>query len=274
MVEGDVTRQDDVERAMDGQTFVCHAAALVPGSGASDAEFDQVNVGGTRNVCKAAVGVGVTRLLYVSTAHVFGIRPGATLTERDSPVGLPHPGYDSSKSAAEAIIAEHAANKLDSVIINPAVAFGPRSRHSSRLISLFLKGRLPVLPLPNRTLSLVYSGDVGRGGRLALENGKRGERYILAGRPVQIREFIETLAAVSGRKPPRFSLPDRVVAAAVATAWSMSAITRWRPPVTVSGIRNGGTIYDGGRAERELGLAYTPLDDALRSTVEWLLAHG
>ena len=204
---------------------------------------------------------------------MFGILPGATITENTTPILPPHAGYDASKSAAEAVIAKYAAGQLDAVVINPTAVFGPRSRHSGRLIRLFLNGHLPAIPLPDRTLSLVYSGDVGRGARLALELGERGEHYILAGPTITVREFIEALASASGRRPPRISLPPWVVAAAVAAAWTVSSITRWRPPVTLAGIRCGGTVYDGHRAEQDLGVEYTPLDVALISTVEWLQSH-
>lgn len=270
VVEGDVTNPTDMARSMEGQTFVCHAAALVPGSGADATEFERVNVGGTHTVCEAAVQAGVTRLLHVSTAHVFGIQPGATIDEKVALTLRPHEGYDASKVAAEAVVREHSTGELDSIVINPTIVFGPRSRHSGRLINLFLNGRLPVIPLPDRTLSLVYSGDVGRGARLALELGEPGEHYILAGPTVTVREFIGALATVSGRRAPRLSLPSWAVTIGVAAAQAASPITRWRLPVTLAGIRHGGTVYDGRRAERELGVEYTPLEDALATTVEWL----
>ena len=272
-VEGDVTDPDAVARAMDGQAYVCHAAAQVPGTGASDDEFERVNVGGTRNVCEAAIKAGVSRLLHVSTVHVFGILPGETIDEKSTLIAPPHTGYDASKANAEALVLECAGGPLDAVVVNPAVVFGPRSRHSGRLINLFLRGRLPVIPLPERVLSLIYSEDVARGARLALESGRRGERYILAGPAVTVGDFIQALANASERRAPRLSLPSWTVVAGVATAWAVSPLTRWRPPVTVEGVRGGGTVYDGGKATRDLGVEYTPLDVALTNTVQWLSDH-
>jgi len=269
-VDGSITDTDAVARAMDGQTFVCHAAALVPGTGASDDDFELVNVDGTRIVCEAAEGAGVSRLVHVSTAHVFGIQPGTRVNEKSTTTTTPHPGYDASKTRAEAIVLEQATRSLDAVIVNPAVVFGPRSKHSGRFISLFLRGMLPVIPSPDRVLSLVYSVDAARGVRLGLESGKRGERYLLASPEVTVREFIHQLASASGRRTPRLSAPGWLVAAGLAAAWSVSPITRWRPPVTVAGIRHGGTIYDGSKAVRELGMSYTPIDVSIASTVTWL----
>jgi nucleoside-diphosphate-sugar epimerase len=243
---------------------------LVPGSGADDAEFERVNVSGTRNVCEASVEAGVSRMLFVSTVHSFGIHPGEKVDETTIPSKPFHTGYDASKARAEEVVLEFASTTLDAVVINPTVVFGPRSRHSGRLISMFLRGRLPAIPLPGRQLSLVYSGDVARGARLALENGKRGERYILANPGVTIREFVQELAGVSGRSAPRLSVPGWLAAAGIAVLWGLSPMTRWKPPVTVAGIRHGGTIYDGGRANSELHLDYTSLEDALADTVEWM----
>ncbi len=270
LVEGDVTDSNIVAKAMQNQTYVCHAAALVPGTGASGSEFERVNAGGTKVVCEAAIEAGVSRLIHVSTAHVFGIDPGTSVDEESIPSTPPHPGYDASKVQAEGLVLDYAAGPLDAVIVNPAVVFGPRSRHSGRLINLFLRGRLPIIPLPNRVLSLVYSGDVAIGVRMALESGGRGERFILAGPTTTIREFITMLGNASGRRPPRYSLPAWAVISAVALAWAASPISRWRPPVTLSAIRHGGTIYDGSKAIRDLGMKYTPLDVGLVNTVQWI----
>jgi len=267
-IEGDITNSGDVARAMEGQTFVCHAAALVPGNNGSDDEYHRVNVGGTRTVCDRAIAAGVTRLLYLSTTHVFGIHPGLRVDETTTPTVPPNTGYDNSKIIAEEIVMDHAGGELDSVVINPTTVYGPGSRHSGRLITLFIRGRLPVIPIPEKSLSLVYSGDVALGARLALEIGARGERHILAGPTTTVREFIHTLARVSGKRAPRISLPGWLVASGVSAAWTVSPITRWKPPVTVAGVRRSGTIYDGGKATTVLGLDYTSIDNGLMATLE------
>jgi len=273
IAEGDVTDSDAVARAMDDQTYVCHAAALVPGTNASVSEFERVNVDGTRIVCEAAIEAGVSRLLHVSTAHVFGIHPGSNLDEESTPT-MPHPGYDASKAKAEALVLDYAGGVLDAVIVNPAIVYGPRSRYSGRLINLFLRGRLPVIPLPERMLSLVYSGDVASGARLALESGVRGERYIFAAPELSMRELLTALAEASGRRSPRFSLPAWAAISGVRLAWAVSPVSRWRPPITAAGIRDGGTVYDGSKATRDLGLNYTPLNDGLATTVKWMINRG
>jgi len=273
LVEGDVTDLSSLESAMDGCAGVIHSAGLVPGGGASEEAFHKVNSDGTQNVIAAAISSEIVRLVHVSTVNVMPILPGVTVTEDAPSPALPHAGYDESKVAAERAVLEASKGLLNAVVVNPAVVFGPGTRSSARIIRAFVRGRLPFVPLPNRRMSMVYVDDVAHGCILALDKGARGERYILSNPAITISEFIDELAAVTGRRRPRLTLPAWLAALAVGTLWSIRPVTRWRPPVTVSGVRRGGTLYDGSRAERELGLGYTDLSDALRATVEWILAE-
>ena len=266
---GDINDGDAVAAAVSGVDYVCHVAGLVPGSTRDSSEFHDVNVKGTRTVRDASVAAGVRRILHVSTVHTFGKRPGSVIDELSDLEIDPHLGYDSSKISAEEIMLETDSG-TEVVVVNPTVIFGPRSSHAGRILQMFVKGRLPVTPLPDRSLSLVYVADVARGVRLALEEGRTGQRYILASEAISTRNFIQTLANVTGRKPPRFSVPTWLVQAVVSFFWLVSPITRWRPPITPAGIREGGTVYDGSKATRELGLEYTDLGVALRETVEHL----
>jgi dihydroflavonol-4-reductase len=267
---GDITDAESLRSAAEGCSVVFHAAALVPGSGASEDEFHRVNVDGTRNVLDIAVEVEADRVVHVSTVNTIAGQPGAMVDEIVDPPADPHPGYDASKIVAEELAMEYASERLNVVVINPAVMFGPGSRHSGRLIELFLRGRLPVLPLPNRMMSFTYVDDVANGCLLAMAAGRRGERYIVAGPPVSLRDFIGELARVSGRRRPFLSAPAWLVAPGIDILRLASPLTRWQPPVTSKGIRQGGALYDGTKASLELGLEYTPLHQALEATVEWI----
>jgi len=270
-VEGDITDLQSVEHAMRECGYVVHAAAITPGSGASEEMFHAVNAGGTRNVLAAAVSSGIERMVHVSTVNVMALCPGTTVDEDSPPPELTHRGYDESKMTAEHAVLEASKSELDVVVVNPAVIFGPGSRSSGRIISAFVRGRLPFVPLPERRMSIVYVDDVARGCLLALENGVRGQKYILASPSITVSQFIDELAAVTGRRRPRISLPGWLVGLVVGAAWAVRPITRWRPPITMAGVRYGGTIYDGSKATRELGLNYTELGEALAATAEWIL---
>ncbi len=269
LFEGDITDDDAVVAAVTGVQYVCHAAGLVPGSGGKRADFHNVNVEGTRVMRDAAVTADVSRIVHVSTVHTFGIRPGSVLDETSKPDSDPHPGYDASKVKAEELLL-NSNPRLEVVVVNPTVVFGPGSSPAGRILKMLIKGRLPITPLPDRSLCLVYVEDVARGVRLALERGRPGEQYILASEAVSTRHFIQTLAKATGKKPPRFSTPAWLVQLGVSFLWIVSPLTRWRPPITSEGVRHGSTIYDGSKAVRELGLEYTSLDVALKETVHHL----
>ena len=267
---GDINDVETLRRAAEGCTAIFHAAALVPGSGASEADFHRVNVNGTQNVLDVAVEVSARRVVHVSTVNTLSGQPGAVSDETAGPPDDVHRGYDASKLAGEQMALKYAADRLDVVVINPAVMFGPGSRYSGRIISMFLRGRMPILPLPGRRMSFVYVDDAASACILAMDRGVRGERYIVANPPVSLGEFVGELAAVSGRKRPRFSIPSGLVALGVDALHLVSPLTRWKPPVTGKGIRRGGALYNGDKAASELGLKYTPLSVALSSTVEWI----
>ena len=266
---GDIADAESLRRATKGCSVVFHAAALVPGSGASEEEFHRVNVDGTRNVMETAGDIGVCRVVHVSTVNTIAGQPGIMVDENAGPPADAHRGYDASKITAEALALEHASERLDVVVVNPAVMFGPRSRYTGRIIELFLRGRLPILPAPGRRMSFAFVDDAARGCLLAMERGQSGQRYILAGKPVTLGEFIGELALASGRKRPRVSVPAGLVALGVDALRFVSPVTRWKPPVTGKGIRRGGTLYNGAKASQELGLEYTPLRQALAATVRW-----
>ena len=267
VVSGDVTDSASLRAAVKGCTAVFHTAALVPESGIAEEDFHSVNVDGTRNVLEAAAEAGVQRVVHVSTINAIDGRPGVVANETTGPPRVPHTGYDASKVAGEEIALN---SDLDVVVVNPAVIFGPRSRHSGRIIELFLRGRMPVVPIPGRRMSFAFVDDVARGAILAMQRGRVGERYILASPPITLGDFISDLAAVSGRKKPRISLPAWPVVTVVAALNLISGVTRWRPPVTVTGIRKGGALFDGNKARHDLGLEYTPMRDALATTVAWI----
>ena len=267
LVMGDICDPAAVSRAIDGCDYVCHAAALVPGATRDMTNFDRVNVGGTENVLAGAEKAGIIRLVLISTVNTLAASPGTVGDESAPAPSDPHPGYDISKLQAEKLVVEAGAAGMNAVIVSPAIVLGSGSRGIGRVIATFLRGRLPVIPFPDRRVSLVFVDDVARGCLAALERGQAGERYILANPPVTVREFINELAAISGKRPPRLSTPTWLTALVIGAAWKLTPLTRWQPPITVQGVKGGGASFDGSRAERDLGVDYTSLADALNETV-------
>ncbi len=226
---GDITDAAALRNAAEGCRAIFHAAALVPGSGASEQEFHRVNVDGTRNVLNVAAEISAQRVVHVSTVNTIAGQPGAVVDESAGPPADVHRGYDASKIAGEQLALEYAAKRLDVVVVNPAVMFGPRSRYSARIINLFLRGRMPILPAPSRQMSFAFVDDAAVACLLAMANGERGQRYIVASPPVSLGEFVGTLAEVSGRRGPRISLPSGLIALGVDALRLTSPVTRWIP---------------------------------------------
>lgn len=270
IVYGDVTDVESVIAAVDGCSEIYHCAALVDPFHWNRDDYDRINVDGTRNVVEAALTSGAKRLLHMSSIAALGAEPGSHADETTQVHGPWKPGYGRSKFISEELVSA-AASQMHVVCVNPAVVFGPGDRYFVRLISAFLKGRLPAIAFADRPLPLVYAGDVARGSLLAMERSDSGSRYILAQPTITVGEFFLELAAASGRRPPRIQLPDWL-AVAGALGWSLVSLARRRrPPISsFKALRIGSADYDGGRATRDLGLEYVPLKEAIDATVKAL----
>lgn len=271
IVYGDVTDPPSVAAAMDGCSDIYHCAALVDPFHWNLADFDRVNVGGTRNVLDAALASGVRRFLHMSSVAALGAEPGTRADETTTPFGPWRPGYGRSKFMSEELV-RAASDEIHVVSVNPAIVFGPGDRYLVRLIRAFVRGRLPAIAFIRRPMPLVYVDDVARGSLLALEHGASGARYVFAQPTVTVGEFFAELSIASGRRPPRVRLPDWL-AIAGAMCWSgVSLARRRRSPVSsFRALRIGPVKFDGGRAGRELGLEYTPFRDAVSATVSALM---
>src|SRR2546426_1136198 len=210
IARGDLRDAGAVCAAVRGCGAVFHVGALYSFA-APASEVLAVNVGGTRNVIEAVRAEGA-RLVYTSSiATVGAMRNGVLPDERSMPDG-PAPGpYKESKREAEALVREEAQRGLDAVIVNPTFPVGVgdvKPTPTGAVIRDFLDGRLPAYV--DSGMNVIDVDDVAEGELLALERGERGERYILGHANLTMREFLEELAVISGRKPPRIRMPHLV----------------------------------------------------------------
>ncbi len=268
-VTGDIRDQDDVHRAVEGCTGVFHCAGFVGPTHYRLRDFDEVNIRGTRNVMRAAAEAGVIRVVHTSSIAAIGGGNGQLVDESLAAQNLMR-GYALSKQESETVALESNSHGLQVVVINPGVVYGPRDRYFGRLIEMHIKGRLKLIAFAHRNLCLVYVDDVASAHIAAMERGESGQRYLVVSPAVTLGEFLTTLSLVSGVRPPLWSVPDFVAKAAFAAAWGASPLTRFRPPLRMSDLNGPGPAYDGSKAERELGVAYTPLREGLTCTVEWM----
>jgi dihydroflavonol-4-reductase len=275
-VRGDVLDPESLTAAMRGCALVYHAAGANAFCLRDPSPLFEVNVRGSENVVRAAAQAEVERIVYTSSA--------ATLGERKETVGSeqsPHRGsflsdYERSKFEAErAVLAMADETGMPVVCVNPASVQGPgRSTGSTQLLLDYLNGRLKAVV--DTTLSLIDIADCTAGHLLAASAGKPGERYVLSGATLTVREGLELLGRLSGVEQPVRTLPPWL-AMTVATVVETIARVRRRPPRVCRELARTlthGHFYDGSKATRELGLRYTPIEETLRRTIDWWVEQG
>lgn len=273
---GDLADADALARAMDGCEVVYHVAGLNGFCLPDPAALTRANVDGTRAVVRAAAAAGVRRVVYTSSAATIGEARGAVGTEASPHRGTFLSHYERSKFAAEReALADSARLGVELICVNPASVQGPgRTRGTARILIDALEGRLRMVV--DSRMSLVEVGDCAEGHLLAEARGVPGERYLLCGAVLSVGEAVELLGRIAGvREDPR-RLPGPVAMAMATGVELVARARRRRPPVCREMVRTllHGHAYDGSRAERELGLAYTPIEDWMARTVRWYVAEG
>ncbi len=265
---------------MAGCDWVFHLAALYSYWGHGWDDFYQTNVEGTRRVLEAARAEGMERVVYTSSIAVLGVHADRTPADEQTPssladrVGL----YQRSKFLAEEVAREYARQGLPVVIVNPSTPVGVgdhKPTPSGQIIVDFLNGRM--FGYVDTGLNIVDVEDVAAGHLLAAERGRVGERYILGGENLTLKQVLDLLAEVSERPRVRLRIPHRL-----ALGWAYVEVTLARlrpghvPAATPEKVRlsHRYEFFDPGKARRELGLAQTPAREALRTAVNWYRDHG
>jgi dihydroflavonol-4-reductase len=270
-VRGDVREPEALASAMRDCGLVYHAAGANAFCVRNASPMFEVNVRGSVNVVRAAARAGVRRVVYTSSAATLGERRGTVGNERSPHRGWFLSDYERSKFEAErAVLAEAGGAGVEVVCVNPASVQGPgRASGSTRLLLDYLNGRLKAVV--ESTLSLIDIADCTTGHLLAASKGKPGERYVLSGATLTVREGLALLSRLAGAGRPVRTLPP-FFAMTVATAFEAVARIRGRDPRICRELARTlthGHAYDGSKAVRELGLRYTPIEETLRRTVEW-----
>jgi len=279
-VTGDLREPESLRKAIAGCEAVFHVAADYRLWTREPHEMYRSNVEGTRNVIRLAREAGVRRVVYTSSVATMGFSSNGHLADENSPVGLGDMigHYKRSKFQAEQIALEAGRGGADVVVVNPTTPVGEQDikpTPTGRIIVDFLKRKFPAYV--DTGLNLVDVGEVARGHVAALEKGRRGERYILGGENLTLKQILDKLAAITGLASPRVKLPYAV---ALATGVVDTAVTglllRREPRVTVDAVRMGRKkmFVSSAKAERELGWKLVPVEDALRRAVDWFRSHG
>jgi dihydroflavonol-4-reductase len=276
VVSGDLLDAESLARAMDGCGVVYHAAGVNAFCVADPRPMERVNVEGSGNVIAAAALAGVGRVVYTSSAAAIGEAPGTVGSERSEHRGWFLSQYERTKYEAEVrVLDEAAAKKVDVVCVSPSSVQGPGRLHgTARLLLQYLNGRLKFLV--DTRMSFLDIADCTAGHLLAEARGAAGERYVLNGATLTTRELIGLVSRETGIDHPVRWLPGRAALAAATVVEGGARAVRRKPPLCREMVRTllNGHRYDGSRAERELGVRYTPVAETIRSTLRWYAEHG
>lgn len=275
-VRGDVLDLESLTAAMRGCEVVYHAAGVNALCLRDPSPMFDVNVEGSRNVVHAAAAAGVRRVVYTSSGAALGEARGTVGTESSPHRGWFLSGYERSKFEAErAVLSAARETGTDVVCVNPASVQGPgRATGSTKLLLDYLNGKLRAIV--ESTISLVDIVDCTEGHVLCEARGEPGERYVLSGATLTVREGIQLLERITGVNEPVRALPPALATAAAVAVETAARLRGRNPRVCRDLVRTAlhGHAYDGSRATRELGLTYTPLEETIRRTVDWFGAAG
>jgi dihydroflavonol-4-reductase len=279
-VEGDLRDPASIEKALTGCDALFHVAADYRLWVRDPEQMHRSNVEGTRGLIEAAGRQGVRRIVYTSSVATMGFGSNGTLADENSPVSLADMigPYKRSKFLAEQVAFEAARSGVDVVVVNPTTPIGERDikpTPSGRIVVDFLRRKFPAYV--DTGLNLVDATECALGHVRALEKGRSGERYILGGENLTLKQILDRLGAITGLPSPKVKLPYIfALAAGVVDETVTGRILGREPRATIDAVRMGRKkmFITSAKAERELGWRSVPVDDALRRSVEWFRANG
>lgn len=275
LIDDDISSREGLRKALDGCERAFHVAALFRMWVPDRRDYCRVNVDGTRNVMEAALEAGVRGFVYTSSAVTVGERQGELGYEDTAHRGYFLSGYERSKYLAEQVALEMCDRGLPVVVVNPTSVYGPgQTTNLTGALARFLSGRLPAVV--DARLSFVYVDDVVDGHLSAMERGEVGRRYILGGENASLTEYLSLGAEIAGLSRRPRAVPATLVRVSAPVLDMVSSVSRRRPWVSVDEARTASHsfIFDTSRAQKELGLEWTPLRVGLERTVTWLRHAG
>jgi dihydroflavonol-4-reductase len=280
-VAGSILDTQRLDAAMKGVRHVYHLAGIAKLWSRDRADYDRINAEGTTMVLRAATAHRVERVVHCSTEAILLPKRGggALIDETAQPVLADMPGpYTRSKLKAEQAVAAAVQGGLDALVVNPTVPIGPGDRNltpPAAMLSMFLNGQSPAYL--DCVLNLVDVRDVAAGMVLAAGRGRVGERYILGGDNVALRDLLAMLERISARPMPRRAVPPWLaLASAAVTELIADYVTRRTPAATREGVRLAlrSGPFDSRKARDELGYATRALQETLADAVNWLSTAG
>ncbi len=280
LITGDLRAPEALRMALEGCDALIHVAAdyrlWVP----NPEDMYRSNVDGTRELLRIAREVGVKRVVYTSSVATMGFKRDGTIVDEQTPVAetdmIGH--YKRSKWLAEQAAIEAARQGQHVILLNPTTPIGPADRKptpTGRIVVDFLKGKFPAYV--DTGLNLVDVDEVARIHLVALQRGTPGERYILGGENLTLKQILDKMSAISGLPSPTIKVPHAVALAFAFLDETFTGKLRGREPrATMEAVQMGRKMMwaSSAKAERDLGLRVVPVYRALRSAMDWFVANG
>ena len=280
MVMGDLREPEKLRSALTGCDALVHVAADYRLWVRDPDQMYAANVTGTRELLKLASEAGVRRVVYTSSVATMGFKKDGTIVDEESPVSLAEMigHYKRSKflGELEAIKAAKAGQHV--MILNPTTPIGPgdsKPTPTGRIIVDFLNRNFPAYV--DTGLNLVDVAEVARMHVVALERGTPGERYILGGENLTLKQILDRMSAITGIPSPTMKVPHTLAMAFAFFDENFTGRLRGRDPrATVEAVRMGKKMMfaSSAKAERGLGFQILPVYSALRAAIEWFVANG
>ncbi len=280
LITGDLRAPEALRMALEGCDALIHVAAdyrlWVP----NPEDMYRSNVDGTRELLRIAREAGVKRVVYTSSVATMGFKRDGTIVDEQTPVAetdrIGH--YKRSKWLAEQAAIEAARQGQHVILLNPTTPIGPADRKptpTGRIVVDFLKGKFPAYV--DTGLNLVDVDEVARIHLVALQRGTPGERYILGGENLTLKQILDKMSAISGLPSPTIKVPHAVALAFAFLDETFTGKLRGREPrATMEAVQMGRKMLwaSSAKAERDLGLRVVPVYRALRSAMDWFVANG
>jgi len=231
-------------------------------------------------VMRAALAARIERVVYTSSVATLRTGPATVAADEGQPLA-PHEAigaYKRSKVEAERLVERMVAEQgLPAVIVNPSTPVGARDVRptpTGRIIVEAARGRMPAFV--ETGLNLVDVEDVAQGHLLALAHGRVGERYILGGENLMLRDLLAEIAGMTGRRAPRLRLPVAPLVPLAHAAEAMARLTGREPFLTVDGLRmsRNRMFFSSAKAGAELGYRPGPHTAGVRAALEWFGREG
>ena len=280
IVAGDLTDRESLAAALRGVRYLFHVAADYRFWAPDPSVILRVNVDGTCSLMREALSAGVERIVYTSSVAALKIAGATSPVDETSPLSPDEAigAYKRSKTLAERAVEEMIArDRLPAIIVNPTTPIGPRDikpTPTGRILLDAARGRIPAFV--DTGLNFAHVDDIAEGHLLAFERGRIGERYILGGENVLLRDLLAGIAGLSGRRAPRIRLPRMPLYPLAYGAEAVARLTGKEPLLTLDGLRMSRyrMFFTSAKAERELGYRSRPYQEGVADALAWFRKMG